>query len=128
MKWLVERHEYWWNFLLENVTVTSDFRREIPKLRISTRKSRVAGRGCSKYCEYNLNFIVQEQGHYDETVCHEICHAFAMRLMPNTEHGSFWYYLYNVVCKINRDRYHDYKIPIEKAEVAVLAACTKKDS
>ena len=108
--WVKGRHEYWWNILLDRVYVPKQFNRTMPKIKFTTRPSKVAGRACNNWCEYNLNYVLQEQGTYDDTICHEVCHTFAERLIPGTKHYNLWAYLYNIVCSANRGRYHDYKI------------------
>lgn len=106
-----ERHEYWWNYLLDHVYVPENFERELPLFEYVTRISRVAGTASSRSVRYNLNYVLQEGAKYDETVCHEICHVFANRLVPGTKHGSLWYYLFNVVCKVERGQHHSYSRP-----------------
>ena len=115
INWVKERHEYWWKYLLERVYIPEDHNyigiRTLPRIRFTTRAGRVAGRGGNRFgCEYNLNYVEQEQGRYDETICHEICHVLASRLIRGSRHDTLWYYLYNVVCKAERGRFHDYKV------------------
>jgi len=106
-----ERHKYWWNYLLDHVYVPENFNRELPPFEYVTRISRVAGTASMIKVTYNLNYVVQEGDSYDDTVCHEICHVFADRLIPRTKHGTLWHYLFNVVCKAERGRYHNYSRP-----------------
>lgn len=111
MKWVKERHEYWWDYLLKRVWV--------PLINWNTRASRVAGRANYKMCQYNINYILQEQGNYDETICHEVCHVFAKRLMAASAwHDSLWKYLYNIVTKHNQ--------PEEVKMIAELLKLQKK--
>ena len=115
-----ERHAYWWNFLLERVWVPEDFNREIPEVRLTTRLSRTAGRANCVWAEYNLNFVLQEGDKYDETICHEVCHCFANRLVRWTKHGSLWAYIYNEVCAATRGRYHSYSKPVKTEAVEAI--------
>lgn len=109
-----ERHEYWWDYLLERVWVPETFGRDAPKIEFSTKLGRVAGKAGTSRCEYNLNYALQEGDKYDETICHEICHVFAKRLLPHSSHDSLWYYLYNVVCDSNRSQYNSYSSIVRK--------------
>jgi len=110
MKWVIERHHYWWDYLLKRVWVPDEFDQSVPPIKWNTRASRTAGRANNKTCEYNVNYILQEQGAYDETICHEVCHVFAKRLIKFSTHDTLWEYLFNVVCKAQRGKYHNYKI------------------
>ena len=116
MKLVEERHKYWWNYLLERVWVPEIFDRTPPRIQYSTRLSKSAGTAHTYYCTYNLNYVLQEQGNYDETICHEVCHAFARRIFVRVGHDTLWRYLYNVVCKSHRGQYHDYKLIIRKTQ------------
>ena len=132
-----ERHEYWWNFLLEKVYVPEAYDREVPVIKLSTQSSRTAGRACIMWCEYNLGYALQEDDKFDETICHEVCHAFANRLYRNEGHGNFWRYCYQVICDSGRGRYHSYQRPVKTPEIEAikklltlqkkLVACTKGD-
>ena len=132
-----ERHEYWWNFLLEKVYVPAMYDREAPGIKLSTRSSRSAGRANHSWCEYNLNYALQEGDKFDETICHEVCHTFTLRFYRNEGHGNFWRYVYQVICDSGRGQYHHYQQPIETPELEAikellklqkkLAACTKGD-
>ena len=132
-----ERHEYWWNFLIEKVYVPAMYDRSIPGIKLSTRSSRVAGQANRLWCEYNLGYALQEGDKFDETICHEVCHTFTMRLYRNEGHGNFWRYVYQVVCDSGRGRYHSYQRPVKTPEIEAikellrlqkkLAACTKGD-
>ena len=130
-----ERHEYWWNFLLEKIYVPAAYDRSMPRIKLTTRKSSTAGRACTLWCEYNLTYALQEGDKYDETICHEVCHTFANRLYRNEGHGTFWRYAFNVICDSGRGQYHHYQRPVETPELVAikellklqkkLAACTK---
>ena len=108
------RHEYWWDYLLSQAVVPDGFDRTVPKIKFSTKLTRVAGKAGTSRCEYNLNYALQEGDAYDETVCHEICHTFAKRIYPWSSHGALWHYFYNVVCTSKRGRYHSYKSIVHK--------------
>jgi len=110
MKWIEERHEYWWNYLLAHVPLSKNFDINTPEIFYTTRRSRVAATANRSYCEYNLGYVVQEsQEEYDVTVCHEICHSFADRLVSRrAKHGTLWEYLFNIVCKQTRGQRHSY--------------------
>lgn len=104
-----ERHEYWWNFLLERMSVWDNFNRELPKIKFVIHTTKAAARANEKECTYNLNYAIQEGDEYDETVCHEICHSFTMRLFPWCKHGLLWRYAFNVVCRSKRGEHHEYR-------------------
>jgi len=130
-----ERHAYWWNYLLENMKVPPTFCKTIPAIQLETKISRKAGQANSKECVYNLCYALQEGDNYDETICHEVCHTFTMRLYRNAGHGCLWHYVYNVVCNSERGRYHSYNQPVMTPEIETIkellklqkkiAACTK---
>jgi len=133
-----ERHEYWWNFLIEKCSVPTTFDKRTPAIKLSTRNSKTAGRACTAWCEYNLTYALQEGDKYDETVCHEVCHAFTNRIFHRREaHYSLWEYVYKVICDSGRDQYHSYQRPVETPELEAikkllklqkkLTACTKGD-
>ena len=119
--YIKERHEYWWNYLLERVWVPENFKSAIPETRFVTKKSRIAGSASSMYCEYNLLYAMEQGEEFDETICHEICHTFAKRIKLHEGHGSFWEYLYQVVCGVKRGKYHYYKKPNEDTIAAAKA-------
>lgn len=116
MKFVEERHAYWWDYLLERVWVPENFNRDVLKIKYSTRLSKSAATANTYFCTYNLNYVLQEQGAYDETICHEVCHVFARRIFTYVGHDTLWRYFYNVVCKTNRGQYHDYKLIIRKTQ------------
>jgi len=116
LSWLKERHEFWWNHLLENmphpgITTTA------PKILYETRLSSVAARANTYWCKYNLHYLFNEGNDYDETIAHEVCHTFVNRVevgMPQTgrtgSHNILWFYAYNVVCGIDRGATHSYDV------------------
>lgn len=104
-----KRHKYWWDYLLSQAVVPENFDRSVPGIELVTRLSRKAGKADTKRCEYNLNYACQEGDTYDETICHEICHVFALRIYPWVTHGALWHYFYNVVCESKRGKYHSYR-------------------
>ena len=86
-----KRHRYWWYYLLERVWAPDNFDRVFPGIEFSTRLTRFAAKANSTRCEYNINYALQENDKYDETICHEVCHTFAKRLLPHPTHESLWY-------------------------------------
>lgn len=132
-----ERHEYWWNPLLTRMWVPLEFCIIPPEIKFVNRNSRTAGRAWASTCEYNLNYIIQENNKYNETICHEICHSFAKRLISDSSwHGDLWTYLYVKVCGQCRSQYHNYQRPVETPEIKAIkellrlqkkiSACTKE--
>lgn len=120
------RHEYWWNYLLERLPVPDDFDRTLPGIELTTKLSRTAGWAYRNRCVYNLNYAVQKDVEYDETVCHEICHVFVDRIPTGKYkgHTSLWYYLYNVVCQSQRDKFHSYR-PITLEQTRLMRKLLK---
>jgi len=128
INWVKERHEFWWNLLLERVYIHKNFDKRLPKIKWTTKVSSTAGQANRLMCNYNLNYVMQEQGKYDETICHEICHTFADRLIVRSGHRDLWRYLYNIVCGAERGRYHHYKIVTKETqpeEVKLIAELLK---
>jgi predicted SprT family Zn-dependent metalloprotease len=77
-------------------------------------KNRAGGysRG-SHTCHYYLPYVAM--GGYEETVAHEVCHAYQKQVLPESRwHGDFWKFLLRVVCGFeNAERCH--RLPVEKA-------------
>lgn len=109
--WIAQRHHYWWNFLLQSQQLLpANFDQTLPAIRYTAKPSRAADWATSSWCEYNLAYWFQEGNKYDGTICHEVCHAFAGRLLYSKQgHSDLWRYFYEVACGMKRGRYHDYK-------------------
>lgn len=109
--WIAQRHSHWWRYLIDSQRfLPNEFNRSTPVIRYVAKPARAAGWATASYCEYNIAYWLQEGDKYDETICHEVCHSFTMRLLPRTaNHGDLWRYLYNAVCGFKRNRYHNYR-------------------
>jgi len=124
-RWVKERHNYWWTYLLRQVPYLTMSNTAAPICGFMSRKSGLAGvclKG-AKTCRYNLAFaITTTRDDYDTTICHEVCHAFAKRLVPGSSwHGSLWQFLWYVVCGSKRERYHDYDCTAARKAAGPLA-------
>lgn len=130
---VIERHEFWWNYLLENAKYPENFNRKLPVIKWNDRKSGTAGWANYAYCKYNLHYVLSEGENYDDTIAHELCHVFDRRLMAVVKtirpvrdgHGGLWAYLYNVVCKVERGKYHSYDAPKVDEQIKQLRKLRK---
>lgn len=63
--------------------------------------SRVAGCYFTGHhlCAYSLSYVIVTRRHYEETVAHEVCHAYTKICFPFAKwHGEFFKYLMWRVC------------------------------
>jgi len=128
ISYVVERHKFWWEFLLEHCAVPNGFDTRLPKIEWFDSRSDTAAFAGYYDCKYNLRYVLSELEEYDTTVCHEICHTFTKRVVyknsfiprKKDHHGQLWSYFYNVVCGAERGRYHNYKRPEMTEEVKAL--------
>ncbi len=112
--WVLERHDHWWRYLLDRVGGCLLGSRDKPTVDFYSRAGSTAGRGSKNRCRYNLAFVATiSRKEFDWVVCHECCHAFAKRLMPDSSsHGELWLWLYRDVCESQRNKYHNYDVGV----------------
>lgn len=68
-----------------------------------------------------MPYAILEKDKYDETIAHEVCHAFQFRLDRSShKHGELFRFLFNTVCGFKRDRYHDYNVYKAKEIARIL--------
>ena len=111
LEWLKERHRYWWDFLLEkHPDLDPELSTCVPEAKLKIRTSNVAGRANNYRCSYNLNYLyTNSRESFDETICHEVCHAFQRRVYKDyNPHGPVWKKLFNGMCNQSRGKYHSY--------------------
>ena len=109
LAWTKERHEFWWQHLLDNMKYPDNFDMSIPELEFTYNKSNCAGTASYVGCTYNFNYLSEFKEDFDSTIAHEICHVFVSRLQAfclhiqrvKGGHGPLWFYTYNVVCGFN---------------------------
>lgn len=114
IQYLTDRHHFWYDHLAKWYERSGlKTPPPIPELVLNTRPIRRAGRFSVKAhrCEYTLIYCVVHGEKNDETVAHEMCHAFQQYAMPGCEwHGEFFFFLLRVVCGFKTaTKYHDMK-------------------
>ena len=126
------RHSFWWKHLVEKAghSLPINFDVEMPSCVFLDKGKRIAGSANRRECTYNLQYALSEDDVYDVTICHEICHTFDLRMnlcafnqyednYSHDAHGSFWRYLFNVICNQKRGRYHAYDHPDESVHTTL---------
>lgn len=119
-------HHSTWHMLCGTVPGLEQHAR-MPVCLIKPSRSRAAGWANASGCEYNSSFFHEDDYHW--TVVHELCHVAAHRLMPDCKgHGELWEYLYTIVCKAPRSRYHYYDVDLAKAQAKRLTKIERLQS
>lgn len=121
IKWLEQRHEYWWEYLLEKLEcLTRDhltYLKKSPICELAIRTSIKTAWANFHRVQYNLNFLyTTSKKEYDQTICHEICHVFSYRYLKSKGHSKLWKMLFNNICKQQRGRFHDYYLISKKVQ------------
>ena len=134
---IYSRHLYWHQYLQSfasqwNIVVP------VPEASYDPRWHKWAGiyYPRSHRIRYVLPYVITETlAGYDETIAHEMCHAFQDRIIPMPElasgsvikcmctekHGEFFHFLLKNVCGFARGKHHRYDIrKAKKVEEVVI--------
>lgn len=137
--WVTERHNYWYGYL-RNWCLHAGINPPLsPRCETVIDGYKKAGwysqgPGSLRSCTYDLAYVIVAGERYDETIAHEMCHAF-QRTVANGKthkHGEIFFFLLNVVCKIPRGKFHNYDCNKAKAIAKIMnmqvkiSACTGK--
>jgi predicted SprT family Zn-dependent metalloprotease len=134
--YVTERHNYWWNHLLQNTPGANTIADKTPPtIRWAFHKSRTHACANHLYCKYNLNYVILRKDDYDSTIAHELCHSLARRMRLNDGpqgHGTFWQYLHKHICGFSGERFYKGEVrctevlPSVKAIKTLIATLEKR--
>lgn len=103
-RWINQRHEYWCTVV--ELFIRDNFP-EVKLTRPSVLISDIAKKvNCAGYyhqqkhkCQYFIAYRLVVKDKYDETIAHEVCHAYQNVLCPGSKwHGEMWNFLLKKVC------------------------------
>lgn len=121
-KKIEEAHDYWCQWIrqrLERVV----HHVPTPSIIITNDAYKWAGVYLHKShtCKYSLPYAIVAGDKYDETIAHEVCHAFQFKLQPNSiKHGDLFFFLFHNVCEMSRNQFHEYDVKKAKKVAALL--------
>ncbi len=102
--WAEDRHNFWCEHMEKYIDALPGhapyhYARPVPEFKNTA--ARWAGQYQTKRnrCKYALPYIFMLKNEYDETIAHEVCHAYQKIVYPDSAwHGEMFHYMLRVIC------------------------------